>query len=139
MKCESCTKYEDCRTGSGLTWPCGAYRPKMDYDNLIKDLREISEKNSVSLYKRGVCAEAANAIEALQVEKQTLCNSANGYKAMWQEAEKELKHAKEQLRGYGCDTCCHHINWGCELGGCLGGGNGENTADLWEWRKPDED
>lgn len=28
MKCERCTKYDDCRTSSGLTWPCGAYRPK---------------------------------------------------------------------------------------------------------------
>lgn len=23
--CEKCEKYEDCRNGSGLTWPCGAY------------------------------------------------------------------------------------------------------------------
>ena len=28
MKCESCTKYDDCCAGSGLTWPCGAYQPK---------------------------------------------------------------------------------------------------------------
>ena len=28
MKCENCTKYDDCRAGSGLTWPCGAFRPK---------------------------------------------------------------------------------------------------------------
>lgn len=28
MKCENCTKYDDCRTGSVLTWPCGAYVPK---------------------------------------------------------------------------------------------------------------
>ena len=28
MKCENCTKYDDCRTGSGLTWPCGAYVSK---------------------------------------------------------------------------------------------------------------
>lgn len=28
MKCENCTKYDDCRTGSGLTWQCGAYVPK---------------------------------------------------------------------------------------------------------------
>lgn len=28
MKCENCTKYDDCRTGSGLTWPCGAYVTK---------------------------------------------------------------------------------------------------------------
>lgn len=26
-KCENCKKHEDCRDGSGLTWPCGAYRP----------------------------------------------------------------------------------------------------------------
>ncbi len=26
-KCENCKKYDDCRDGSGLTWPCGAYRP----------------------------------------------------------------------------------------------------------------
>lgn len=28
MKCENCTKYDDCRAGAGLTCPCGAYRPK---------------------------------------------------------------------------------------------------------------
>lgn len=28
MNCRNCKKYDDCRTGSGLTWPCGAYRPK---------------------------------------------------------------------------------------------------------------
>ncbi len=26
--CENCKKYDDCRTGSGITWPCGAYAPK---------------------------------------------------------------------------------------------------------------
>ena len=34
MKCENCTKYDDCRTGSGLTWPCGACQPK-DKPNCI--------------------------------------------------------------------------------------------------------
>ena len=28
MKCDNCTKYNDCSTGCGLTWPCGAYVPK---------------------------------------------------------------------------------------------------------------
>ena len=28
MKCENCTKYDDCQTGSGSTWPCGAYVSK---------------------------------------------------------------------------------------------------------------
>ena len=27
-KCEGCQKYADCSSGSGLTWPCGAYVPK---------------------------------------------------------------------------------------------------------------
>ena len=27
-KCLNCKKYEDCVTGSGLTWPCGAYVAK---------------------------------------------------------------------------------------------------------------
>lgn len=34
MKCETCTKYDDYRNGSGLTWPCGAYQPK-DKPNCI--------------------------------------------------------------------------------------------------------
>ena len=29
MKCDNCTKYNDCSTGCGLTWPCGAYVPKV--------------------------------------------------------------------------------------------------------------
>lgn len=34
MNCQNCTKYDDCRTGSGLTWPRGAYQPK-DKPNCI--------------------------------------------------------------------------------------------------------
>ena len=45
MKCESCTKYDDCRTGSGLTWPCGAYRPKAgsgtDIEKLVERLNKL--------------------------------------------------------------------------------------------------
>lgn len=29
MNCKNCKKYEDCKGGSGLTWPCGAYSPKI--------------------------------------------------------------------------------------------------------------
>ena len=39
MKCENCTKYDDCRTGSGLTWPCGAYVPKNDV--AIEEMSEL--------------------------------------------------------------------------------------------------
>ena len=27
MKCDNCKKHDDCASGSGLTWPCGAYVP----------------------------------------------------------------------------------------------------------------
>lgn len=33
--CENYKKYEDCKSGSGLTWPCGAYVPKRER-NCIK-------------------------------------------------------------------------------------------------------
>lgn len=33
--CENCKKYEDCKSGSGLAWPCGAYVPKRER-NCIK-------------------------------------------------------------------------------------------------------
>lgn len=29
MSCQNCKKYDDCWTGSGLMWPCGAYRSKV--------------------------------------------------------------------------------------------------------------
>ena len=42
MKCENCTKYDDCRIGSGLTWPCGAYVPKTITN--ADRIREMDEK-----------------------------------------------------------------------------------------------
>ena len=38
----------------------------MNYDKLIEDMREIAGKNSISLYKRGRCADAATAIETIR-------------------------------------------------------------------------
>ena len=35
MNCENCKKYEDCKNGSGLVWPCGAYVPKFEL-NCVK-------------------------------------------------------------------------------------------------------
>lgn len=29
MKCDKCKKHDDCASGSGLVWPCGAYAPKI--------------------------------------------------------------------------------------------------------------
>ena len=46
----------------------------MDYDKLIEDIRKIVDKNSISIYKRGKCADtatvadAATAIETLRAD-----------------------------------------------------------------------
>lgn len=29
MKCDNCKRHDDCASGSGLVWPCGAYAPKI--------------------------------------------------------------------------------------------------------------
>lgn len=44
MNCENCKKYEDCKSGSGLTWPCGAYQPiHMTNFEMIKTLNNVDE------------------------------------------------------------------------------------------------
>ena len=40
----------------------------MDYESLIADLQKISQMNSISHYKRDVCAAAATALSTLQAE-----------------------------------------------------------------------
>ena len=77
MKCENCTKYDDCRTGSGLTWPCGAYRPKtgggMDIEKLIEQLRtESLYADKASLEIMDLCMDAATALSTLQAENAQL-------------------------------------------------------------------
>ena len=42
-KCTNCTKYDDCRTGSGLVWPCGAYVPKNPMTNADR-IRAMSDE-----------------------------------------------------------------------------------------------
>ena len=41
---------------------------------MIADLQEISQKNSISHYKRGICATAATALSTLQAENERLKN-----------------------------------------------------------------
>ena len=44
----------------------------MDYESLIADLQKISQMNSISHYKRDVCAAAATALATLQAENERL-------------------------------------------------------------------
>lgn len=43
-KCPNCQKFADCRTGSGLTWPCGAYVPKVVTNNERLNSMSVDEK-----------------------------------------------------------------------------------------------
>lgn len=79
MKCENCTKYDDCRTGSGLTWPCGAYRPKtgggMDIEKLIEQLRwwaENCDRSNYGCHARPFLLDAATALSTLQAENEKM-------------------------------------------------------------------
>lgn len=52
MNCQNCKKYDDCRTGSGLTWPCGAYRPKAV--SRADRIRSMSDEELLDFLKKSV-------------------------------------------------------------------------------------
>ena len=66
MKCKNCTKYDDCRTGSGLTWPCGAYVPKSVTNG--DRIRAMSDEELAKWleYEGGACAEVCGWLNWLQ-------------------------------------------------------------------------
>ena len=60
----------------------------MDINQLIADLQEISQKNSISHYKRDRCAAAATALSTLQAENAKL-RAELGREQRLYESEKE--------------------------------------------------
>ena len=83
-KCEGCTKYADCASGSGLTWPCGAYVPKAQapakihtypqMNETVKDLMRRSEE-PMHLYIAARLEELENQLAAA-VQGQALALTA---------------------------------------------------------------
>ena len=71
MNCQNCKKYDDCRTGSGLTWPCGAYRPK-----------DVSRADRIRAMSDEELAEFISRIEigdfGPQVYGKTFCDLCSG-------------------------------------------------------------
>lgn len=159
MKCENCTKYDDCRTGSGLTWPCGAYRPKtgggMDIEKLIEQLRtESLYADKASLEIMDLCMDAATALSTLQTENEKLREKIEdarleGYAKGLGEMSAELEQVKAEKDAavesipHECKTCVYHTVFfnGCTLdhdctnpdGGC------SNNNDRWKWRGQKEE
>ena len=91
----------------------------MDINQLIVDLQEISQKNSISHYKRDRCAASATALSTLQAENEKLL-------AELAQVKRERDAAVEDLSGQ-CEYCLKRDecvsrkgpHWSC-----------------WEWRGP---
>lgn len=66
-KCENCTKYDDCRIGSGLTWPCGAYVPKTITN--ADRIRGMSDEELADIFLR------ADFCKCCEHEKDGVCPS----------------------------------------------------------------
>lgn len=106
MKCENCTKYDDFRTGSGLTWPCGAYQPK-DKPNCI-GCPHIHPDNGNCTAVGGFCAAVPAAHcplipelwaenEKLRAESIMHHNAADNYFAESTEYRQERNEALAEL------------------------------------------
>lgn len=52
VNCGNCKKYEDCKSGSGLTWPCGAYAPKIITN--ADRIRAMSDEELLDFMKKSV-------------------------------------------------------------------------------------
>ena len=124
MKCENCTKYDDCRTGSGLTWPCGAYQPK-DKPNCI-GCHHMHPDNGNCAAVGGFCTAVPAAycplipelrdeneqlrsdLRRLQTERDTLWAANQHLLAKRDAAEEDLNaiigDIEEIRRGYGVDN-----------------------------------
>lgn len=74
-----------------------------DYTELVKALRILQDKNSLSYYKRQVCKDAAAAIEALQAEmgqwKAAVKGQEDGIKVLQTEV-KRLEEAENSVENY---------------------------------------
>ena len=131
MKCENCTKYDDCRTGSGLTWPCGAYRPKtgggMDIEKLIEQLRtESLYADKASLEIMDLCMDAATALSTLQAENEKLRTDLEQVKWERDAAVSDL----ETIMAYNSDTCQF-----CKNGQCYVRGGTKSCLPKWRGQK----
>lgn len=95
----------------------------MDYESLIADLQKISQMNSISHYKRDVCAAAATALSTLQAENSRLRaeleyerEHANAYHeecSQWEAENEKLRAELEQI-----PSCIYYKQGGlCRYGG----------------------
>ena len=80
----------------------------MEIEKLIADLQEISQKNSISLYKRDRCAAAATALSTLQAENEKLRAKVDNWKKKYVEANG--KWIEAESKWYGLDKAVKNGN-----------------------------
>lgn len=100
MKCESCTKYDDCRNGSGLTWPCGAYRAKAesgtDIEKLIRKGKSFSRKRES--IEDELIQDLTTALSTLQAENAEMQKQLNEFSEFLCHIIGEMSSENEKLR-----------------------------------------
>lgn len=135
MKCESCTKYDDCRTGSGLTWPCGAYRPKtrggMDVEKL--DINAVCFGilcNFTPVCGEERAKEAAGFVRTLQAENEKLRAELEQVKAERDAAVSWAQKYTESI-DMPCVACKH--NTGDYVCTAICGNCGPMGAESCKW------
>lgn len=150
MSCQNCTKYDDRRTGSGLTWPCGAYQPK-DKPNRI-GCPYIHPDNgnctAVGGFFTAVLAAHCPLIPELRAENEKLRDELDSVKCERDAAIKDLFEIigdiEEIRQGYGVDNADEAFAELCN-GYCANAGNlcyeeGEHyRCKHFKWRGPQED
>ena len=151
MNCQNCKKYDDCRTGSGLTWPCGAYRPKaisnaeapaasggghrMDIEKLIEQLRwwaDHCDRTNYGCHAKPFLLDAAVALSTLQIENERLRAELEQVKREKDAAASDLESvmAYRGDNGDNLDTCQF-----CKNGQCYVRGGTKQCLPQWRGQK----
>ena len=111
-KCEGCQKYADCSTGSGLTWPCGAYVPRAQAPEALHTYPEMNETVK-DLLRRS--QEPMNLYILARIE----------------ELERENADMLAAWKGV-CEAC--GFNDGCEYSDC----GGHRWRALWKGKEAEK-
>ena len=102
----------------------------MDYESLIADLQKISQMNSISHYKRDVCAAAATALSTLQAENEKLRAELEQVKAERDAAVSWAQKYTESI-DMPCVACKH--NTGDYVCTAICGNCGPMGAESCKW------